>query len=386
VTRVTGDLQLAEDTVQEACAAAVVQWAANGIPESPLGWLVGTARHKAIDTLRREGRRVEKEAAAVRELEGVAAPTQDTDELGLVFMCCHPALDEAVRVALTLRAVCGLSTAEVAGVFLVPEATMAKRPTRARAKIRDTAITLRVPGDDEMPERLAAVLKVVYLTFTEGHAPRHADAVVREDLCDTALDLARALAARLPREPEVDGLLALLLLTDARRAARVDDAGEVVLLDDQDRTRWDHARIAEGVAVLERAERAGRPGPYQLQAAIAECHSCAGTPEETDWRRIAVLYGELLRHESSAAHEANRAVAVAMSEGPAAGLVILDALASHPQLASWIHLHVARADLLARLGRTADAAAAYGVALELEPARPTRNLIERRLAALRGPV
>lgn len=385
LTRLTGDLGRAEDAVQEACAAALVRWRRDGVPANPTGWLIGAARHKAIDTIRREGRRAEKEAAAVRDLgEPVVEPGGEDDELSLVFLCCHPSLDPAVRVALTLRAVCGLTTPEVAAAFLVPEPTMAKRLTRAKAKIRDAGIPFRTPDEAERARRLPAVLKVVYLVFTQGHMAARGDDLVRGSLCDTAVSLARRLARLLPDEPEVAGVLALLLLTDARRAARTDAHGDLVLLEDQDRSRWNAALIAEGEALLEGALRQGRPGPYQLQAAIAACHSGAPTAEVTDWREIALLYDDLLRVEPSPVHEANRAVAIAMSEGPAAGLVILDALAHDPQLARWPQLHIARADLLRRSGRPAEAYEAYGRALELEPAAAERRFIEARRAELGG--
>jgi RNA polymerase sigma-70 factor, ECF subfamily len=392
VTRATGDLGAAEDAVQEACVAALAAWPERALPANPAGWLVTVARRRAVDVARREARRGDKEAAAMRDhswrsepSDGPPAGDRD-DELALVFMCCHPALAPEARVALTLRAVCGLSTAEIAAAFLVPEATMAKRLVRAKHKIRAAGVPFRVPAGPEVGERLAAVLLVVYVAFTEGHmtAGPSGSGPVRPDVCDAAIALARGLAARLPDEPEVLGLLALLLLTDARRAARVDAAGDVVVLEDQDRARWDAALIREGEDLLERALRMGRPGAYQLHAAIAACHSGAARAEDTDWRQIALLYGELVRYEPSPVVEANRAVAVAMSEGPDAGLVILDALAHDPRMDRWPRLHVARAELLRRLARTDDAAAAYRRALELEPQGAERAHVARRLADLTG--
>ena len=374
--------------MQDACLAAVTSWPTSGLPLDPRRWLIGTARHKALDTLRREARRAGKEEAAMRQLDLPSAtgpepePEAAGDQLALIFLCCHPALDPAVRVALTLRAVCGLSAAQIAAVFLLPEPTLTKRLVRARRKITDTGIALVVPTEQALAERLAGVLRVVYLVFTEGHRASTGPTLLREDLCDTAVTLARTLAALLPDEPEATGLLALLLLTDARRDARTDDSGELVLLADQDRGRYDPVLIAEGEALLERALRAGRPGPYQIQAAIAACHSTATRAQDTDWREIAALYGELLRYEPNPVHEANRAIAVAMAEGPAAGLVILDAVAHDPHLDRWPTLHVARADLLNRLGRHDDAVTAYRTALQLDPSPAERTFIHRRIQRL----
>jgi RNA polymerase sigma-70 factor, ECF subfamily len=322
-----------------------------------------------------------REGAAPRVASGW--PEGTDDELALIFTCCHPALDPAARVGLTLRAVCGLTTAEIAAAFLVPEPTMAQRLVRAKRKIRQAGIAFRVPAPADLPQRLSAVLRVVYLVFTEGHLASRGDTLIRGDLCDQALRLARALAALLPGEPEVTGLLALLLLTDARRDARLTPDGEPVLLADQDRGRWDRAMIREGEALVERALRLGRPGPYQIQAAIAACHSGAATAAGTDWREIALLYGELIACEPTPMTEANRAVAVAMSEGPAAGLVILDTVSADARLARWPQLHIARAELLRRLGRRAEAIAAYETAMALEPPAPERAHLARRIRELR---
>jgi RNA polymerase sigma-70 factor, ECF subfamily len=387
VARLVGDLEAAEDGVQEACAAALRQWPAEGLPGNPRAWLIGVARHKAADRLRRERRRVAKEAAAVRDGAAPAGPALDwvsraDDELALILACCHPALDPAVRVPLTLRTVCGLATADIAAAFLVPEPTMAQRLVRAKRKIRDAGIPLRVPPPGELADRTSGVLRVIYLVFTAGHKPATGDTLVRGDLCEQAVRLARALAGLLPGDPEVAGLVALLLLTDARRAARVSGGGDLVLLADQDRSRWDRAKIAEGSARLAAALRLGRPGRYQLQAAIAACHSCARSAEDTDWRQIAALYGELLRYEPTPVVAANRAAAVAMAEGPAAGLALLDEAGADRQLARWPQLHIARAELLGRLGRPADAVAAYRTALELAPAAPERAFIASRIEEL----
>ncbi len=385
VARATGRLDVAEDSVQDACVVAVQQWTAGLVPRDPQAWLTGVARHKALDRLRREARRPAKEATGAAggpgADTGAAGPARSADEdLWLIYLCCHPALSPQARTALTLRAVGGLTTAEIAAAFLVPEATMAKRLTRAKNKIRDSGLALAMPQAELLQTRTADVLKVVYLIFSEGHQASSGDDLLRPDLCVAGVNLARGLAARRPENPEVLGLLALLLLTDARRAARTDDQGDLVLLEEQDRTRWDRAMIEEGEGLLVDALRMGRPGPYQLWAAIAACHSTAASAADTDWRQISVLYGELLTYDPSPVTEANRAIAVAMAEGPGAGLTILDILLGHPQLATWPRIHVARADLLARIGRDDEAARAYRAALELEPSKAERRYIQRRLA------
>jgi RNA polymerase sigma-70 factor (ECF subfamily) len=385
--RSVGDLQLAEDAVQEACLLAVRQWPADGVPANPSAWLVGVARHKAIDALRREARRPHKEHEAMLDAPRTPAGGDEhigDDRLALIFACCHPALDGAVRVPLTMRAVCGLSTAQIAATFLVAEPAMAQRLVRAKRKIRQAAIPFRVPPPELLGERLADVLRVVYLLFTAGHRAPAGPELVLGELCEEAIRLARVLAELLPDEPEVAGLLALLLLTDARRPARVDD-GELVLLDEQDRGRWDTGRIREGEALLERTLAARRPGPYQLQAAIAACHARAPSAAATDWRQIVALYDELLRLEPSPVVAANRAAAVAMADGPAAGLAALDALTADPRLARWAPLALARADLLRRAGRGAEALAAYAAARSLAAPDAELGLIERRIAELAGP-
>jgi RNA polymerase sigma-70 factor, ECF subfamily len=395
IARRCGDLEVAEDAVQEACAAAVTQWPAAGLPPSPRGWLVITAWHKAVDLMRRDSLRATREAAAARELAGAAAEAAapaaglragdgaaSDDELALIFTCCHPAFDPAVRVALTLRAVCGLSTAEVAAAFVIPEATLAQRLVRAKRKIRQAGIAFTVPGPDALAGRLSAVLRVIYLVFTEGHQATAGAALIRGDLCDQALRLARALHSMLPGEPEVTGLLALLLLTDARRNARTGPDGSLVLLADQDRSRWDLARIREGEALTEAALRRGRPGPYQLHAAIAACHSTATAAADTDWPQIAALYGELARYEPTPVVLANQAVAIAMAEGPLAGLAILDRLAAGGRLDRWPGLHVARAELLRRLGRADEAEESYRRALAGDMSLAERYHLQTRLAGV----
>jgi RNA polymerase sigma-70 factor (ECF subfamily) len=390
--RLSGDLDAAEDAVQEACALALERWPRDGVPASPGAWLVGVAKHKAFDRLRRESLRPLKESAAAREATAsdsaralppdVSGLADAEDELGLIFMCCHPALDPAARVALTMRSVCGTATADIAAAFLVPEPTMAQRIVRAKRKIRQAGIRMTVPGPSDLPGRLATVLRVIYLVFTAGHMAASGPDLVRRELCDQAVDLARAVASLLPGEPEAAGLLALLLLTDARREARVGANGTLVLLADQDRTRWDGALITEGERLLEAALRAHRPGPYQLHAAIAACHSCARVSAETDWPQIAALYTELRAFEPTGVTEANRAVAIAMASGPAEGLTILDAMHEDPRLARWPQFHIARAELLARAARRAEAATAYREALTLAMPAPEREFIARRLATL----
>ncbi|MFP5343884.1 MAG: RNA polymerase sigma factor [Candidatus Limnocylindria bacterium] len=395
--RVLGDFDLAEEAVQEAFISALETWPERGVPANPGAWITTTARNRAVDRLRRRqrlrektellGRQalIEEELAALEpgddDAEDAAMPITD-DRLRLIFTCCHPALSLDARVALTLRTLGGLSTPEIARAFLVPEPTLAQRLVRARKKIRDAGIPYRVPPEDLLPERLGGVLRVLYLVFNEGYAASSGDALVRRELSTEAIRLARLVVRLLPTEPEAAGLLALMLLHDARRPARVTDDGALVLLEDQDRSRWDRDRIDEGRSLVEGALAAGRPGPYQVQAAIAALHDTAPTAADTDWAQIAALYAALVALEPTPVVALNHAVAVAMAQGPAVGLALMDGLAADGTLDDYPYLHAGRADLLRRLGRWTEAAAAYQRALESTVSGPERTFLERRMAAV----
>ncbi|HEX6698348.1 MAG TPA: RNA polymerase sigma factor [Solirubrobacteraceae bacterium] len=389
--RQVGDFQLAEDAVQDAFEAAVTVWRRDGVPANPGAWITTAARRRAIDRLRRN-RSVADRAERLADLMRLDAqheePSMDEesaivdDRLRLVFTCCHPALEMPARVALTLRALGGMTTGEIARAFLVAEPTMGKRIVRAKRKIADARIPYRVPSDEELPDRLRGVLRVVYLIFNEGYAAAEGDRLVRDELCDEAIRLGRLLALLMPDDAEVWGLLALMLLHDARRDARVDPSGRYVALDDQDRALWDRERMADGLATLDRAVRLGRPGEYQLQAAITALQVQAPDAEATDWAQIAELYGALLKLNPSPVVELNRAVAVGLASGPAAGLEVLEPLLGEPALERYQPLYAAHADLLSRAGDADGARGAYERAIALSANDVERAELERRMGAL----
>jgi RNA polymerase sigma-70 factor, ECF subfamily len=384
--RVFGDIDLAEDGVQDAFTVAAMRWPEDGLPPSPAGWIITTARRRILDRLRREASRPDRQAQAAAAL---AAQPEEIDEdstvpddrLRLIFTCCHPALAPPARVALTLRLLGGLSTPEIARAFMVPEPTMAQRIVRAKAKIRDATIPYRIPSGAELPDRLPAVLAVLYLVFNEGYTATSGDALVREDLCAEAIRLARTLHELMPDEPEVVGLLALLLLVAARRPARTGAGGELVPLDEQDRTRWDGALISEGQDLVRFCLRRNLPGPYQIQAAINAVHSDAPRGTDTDWVQILALYDQLLLFDPSPVVALNRAVALGEIEGPAAGLAAVDEL----PLESYYLFHAVRADLLRRLGRLPEAVAAYDAATARTDNEAERAFLTRKRSAAAPP-
>jgi RNA polymerase sigma-70 factor (ECF subfamily) len=387
--RLLGEFDAAEEALHEAFRSALEQWPRDGVPANPRAWLVSAGRFKAIDAMRRRTR--------FESLDDVPEPIDPTthdpatwedesvedDRLRLIFTCCHPALSPDAQIALTLREVCGLTTEEIAHAFLTPAPTLAQRIVRAKAKIRDARIPYQVPEPAELPDRLDAVLRVVYLVFNEGYAASSGPSLIRHDLSGEAIRLGRLLVALLP-EPEAVGLLALMLLHESRRDARTTPDGDIVLLDDQDRSRWNREHILEGSALVERALSSRRFGPYSLQAAIAAVHAEAPTPASTDWAQIVALYDLLARAAPSPVVELNRAVAVAMRDGPSAGLALIDAILGRGDLEKYHLAHAARADLCRRLGRTAEACASYERALTLTQQEPEQRFLKRRLAQLRG--
>ncbi len=388
LVRLLGDLDLAEEAMHEAFAAALEFWSQTGIPDKPRPWLISTARFKAIDVIRRRARfdGAQRDLVAHMESRVNDVPLEeeeiDDDRLRLIFICCHPALPPEGQVALTLREICGLTTEEIARAFLVTPATLAQRIVRAKAKIRETPIPYEVPTPQELPERLDAVLQVVYLVFNEGYSAAAGAEVTRAELTGEAIRLGRLLTELQP-EPEVIGLLALMLLQESRRAARTSPAGELILLENQDRSLWNREQIAEGVALAEEALSSRRFGSYTLQAAIAAVHAEAQSATATDWRQIVALYNQLVRIQPSPVVHLNRAVAIAMRDGPEAGLTHIDAVLEHGELANYYLAHSARADMYRRLGRTAEARASYEKALALTQQGPERQFLQERIRQLK---
>jgi len=393
LVRLLGDLDLAEESMHEAFAAALESWTLAGIPDKPRPWLISTARFKAIDALRRRARFDGAQRDLVAHMESLSGNEEtgneegwdgeiEDDRLRLIFTCCHPALPPEGQVALTLREVCGLTTEEIARAFLVTPATLAQRIVRAKAKIRETPIPYDVPSPQELPERLDAVLQVIYLVFNEGYSARAGAEVTRAELTGEAIRLGRLLIELHP-EPEVIGLLALMLLQESRRAARTSPTGELILLENQDRSLWNREQIAEGVALVEKALKSRRFGAYTLQAAIAAVHAEAESTAATDWRQIVALYNQLVRIHPSPVADLNRAVAIAMRDGPEAGLKHIDAVLEHGELANYYLAHSARADMYRRLGRTAEARASYEKALALTQQEPERQFLQERIRQLK---
>ena len=393
LVRLLGDLDLAEEAMHEAFAAALEFWSQTGIPDKPRPWLISTARFKAIDAIRRRARFDGAQRDLVAHMESRVNPAPggneetgdeeiEDDRLRLIFTCCHPALPPEGQVALTLREICGLTTEEIARAFLVTPATLAQRIVRAKAKIRETPIPYEVPTPQELPERLDAVLQVVYLVFNEGYSAAAGAEVTRAEITGEAIRLGRLLAGLQP-EPEVNGLLALMLLQESRRAARTSPAGELILLEHQDRALWNREQIAEGVGLVEKALSSRRFGPYTLQAAIAAVHAEAESTAATDWRQIVALYDQLVRIQPSPVAYLNRAVAIAMCDGPEAGLTHIDAVLEHGELANYYLAHSARAELYRRLGRTAEARASYERALALTQQEPERQFLQERIRQLK---
>jgi RNA polymerase sigma-70 factor (ECF subfamily) len=387
--RLLGDFETAEEALHEAFAVAVEQWIRDGVPANPRAWLVSTGRFKAIDGMRRRARFDASLTELAQQLETTTSePEEQSDEaveddrLRLIFTCCHPALSPEAQVAMTLREVCGLTTDEIARAFLTKPPTVAQRIVRAKAKIRDARIPYDVPSETDLPDRLDAVLQVVYLVFNEGYSASAGTSLIRHDLSGEAIRLARLLIQLLP-EPEATGLLALMLLQDSRRAARTSPTGDLILLEDQDRTLWNRDQITEGVSLVERALSSRRIGPYTIQAAIAAVHAQAPHAAATDWAQIVGLYDVLMQADPSPVVELNRAVAVAMRDGPSAGLALVDAILARGDLGNYHLAHAARADLCRRLGRTAEARASYERALALSQQEPERRFLERRLRELR---